>query len=105
MKWDVHRDQEGSPVLLTEEQCRAVRQAARVWFDVPDAATARRRREGPRPASTLESVREAAAALDGAMISKSCLMGRMLCAVRPPLPEPPPVVSAAPAYWLVEGRG
>lgn len=35
-------------------------------------------------------------------MEKSCLLGRLLIHGRPPLPDPPPVVMAAPAYWLAD---
>jgi hypothetical protein len=82
--WDVYRDVMGRPVTITEDQARAIWRAVHVWMDVY------RHEKGKYPEFGEPN------------LAKSCLLGRMLFEGRPPLPEAPPLVMSAPAYWLVD---
>lgn len=90
--WDVYRDEHGKPVTITPKQCAAIQHAARTWLQVAEA-------EDYRAAPQIRALVEA---FNLAVVQKSCLMGRMLYDGKPPLPEAPPVVNAAPAYHLVD---
>lgn len=75
---------------ITPEQCHAIRVAFEDWIKVCQD-------EGYDPHVDVQAVRQAFA-----MISKSCLMGRMLYQGRDPLEEKPPVKYAAPQYHLLD---
>lgn len=91
-RWDVYRDKDGNPVTITPEQCAAISHALNVWESVAKAENY----EG------LPGITRLRQAFYGAVVSKSCLMGRMLYEGRAPLNEKPPVLAAAPAYFLTD---
>jgi hypothetical protein len=91
-EWDVYRNARGEAVTVTDEQCAAIRRAARVWLEVCEA-------EGYRE---VDAVRAVVDALIGPTLLKSCLMGRMLYEGKPPTEERPPTMGSAPAYYLVD---
>lgn len=80
------------PVTITPEQCEAIKHAAKVWVKIAEKENY----------SALEDVKRVSDALNSVTLYKSCLMGRMLYAGRSPLPEKPPLVNSAPAYWLID---
>lgn len=85
-EWDVYRDKDGKPVTLTWEQVKAVWHAWHIWMQV----VYKEHPEWPDYCNNPINM------------EKSCLLGRMLIDGRPPLPEAPPLVMAAPAYHLVD---
>jgi hypothetical protein len=96
--WKVLRDKAGNPITVTEEQCAAIRHAGQVWLDVVQTEHER----GIKVATPVEAVSKVVEALNSATFMKSCLMGRMLYQGRDPLPEAPPVIHSAPAYYLTD---
>lgn len=91
-KYSVYRDKDGNPVTITEEQCAAIRHAARTWAKVT-------RDSGYSAAGWIEELSDM---LNGANVSKSCLLNRMLYQGKDPLDDPPPTVMSAPAYYLTD---
>jgi hypothetical protein len=83
---------EETAVTITEEQCSAIKHAARVWVKIAEKENY----------SALADVKKVSDALNSVTLFKSCLMGRMLYQGKAPLKDKPPVVNGAPAYWLVD---
>lgn len=87
-KWDVYRDKDGNPITITPEQCAMLQHTLRVWLDVA-------RMESYSSVPAIEALMQA---FYGAIISKSCLMGRMLYDGKAPFDDAPPTYFAAPIY-------
>lgn len=90
--WQPYRSREtGEVVTLTWDQIYAVQRAFAIWQQVVD------REQSGRPAEGRQSYM-----LNPANWQKSCLLGRLLTAGKPPFASPPPRYMSAPWYDLIE---
>lgn len=78
MSYDVYRDDDGKPVIITPQQMRAI------WHAI--------------------TVQQSLASSDAPthLLAKSRLLGRMLIDGRPPFDTPPPLAGGGPDYKSLE---
>jgi len=94
MTYDVYRDVDGNPVVITSQQCAAIRHALSVYTSV--VLNEVEKHTNPNPAFYVTDEVLSTVALS----SKSRLLGRMLYEGLPPMENAPPVLMAEPRYDL-----
>lgn len=101
--WQPYKDKDGNVVTITPDQCAAIFHAARVYESVikyeQKLALDGERDRLCNPAFNVRGAIEASQ-----LITKSCLMGRLLYDGLPPLADAPPVLHAAPQYPTIDAN-